>query len=198
MTSIGGFAFSGCRGLTSIEVESGNTKYDSRNNCNAIIESSTNTLLYGCKNTTIPNSVTSIGNSAFYYCSGLTSVTIPNSVTYIGEYAFEDCSGLTTFTCYAADIPTADSTIFEGIDLTIATLYVPASALEDYEDTIPWKGFGTILPIDENAVPTAIDTAAADDYMAYFDLSGHRVTSSQRGLLIVRDRSGKTRKVMVK
>ena len=47
---------------------------------------------------TIPNSVTSIGNYAFYKCSGLTSVTIPNSVTSIGESAFSGCSGLTSVT----------------------------------------------------------------------------------------------------
>lgn len=61
VTSIGEEAFSRCSGLTSLKVEEGNPKYDSRNNCNAIIESSTNTLIAGCKYTTIPNSVTSIG-----------------------------------------------------------------------------------------------------------------------------------------
>ena len=94
VTSIGSGAFSGCSGLTSIVVGSGNTKYDSRNNCNAIIETSTNTLIVGCKNTIIPNSVTSIGSSAFSGCSGLTSVTIPKSVTSIGSGAFSGCSGL--------------------------------------------------------------------------------------------------------
>ena len=62
VTSIGNYAFQGCRGLTSMTIMSGNTKYDSRENCNAIIETSTNTLVAGCKNTIIPNSVTSIGN----------------------------------------------------------------------------------------------------------------------------------------
>ena len=79
-------------------VENGNTKYDSRNNCNAIIETATNTLISGCKNTIIPNSVTSIGSHAFYRCTGLTSVTIPNSVTTIGNYAFYGCTGLTSVT----------------------------------------------------------------------------------------------------
>ena len=91
-------AFRSCSGLTSITVESGNTTYDSRDNCNAIIETSTNTLIAGCMNTTIPNSVTSIGNYAFSGCSGLTSVTIGNSVTSIGECAFYGCSGLTSVT----------------------------------------------------------------------------------------------------
>ncbi len=98
LTSIGEEAFCCCSGLTSIVVEEGNTKYDSRNICNAIIESSSNTLIAGCKNTTIPNSVTAIGSYAFLRCSGLTSVTIPNSVTSIGKGAFKYCSGLTSVT----------------------------------------------------------------------------------------------------
>ena len=96
VTSIGDYAFDGCSGLTSIVVKGGNAKYDSRENCNAIIETATNTLVVGCKNTIIPNSVTSIGERAFYNCSGLTSVTIGNSVTSIGEFAFHGCSGLKT------------------------------------------------------------------------------------------------------
>ena len=92
--SIGYDAFSGCSGLTSITIEAGNTIYDSRNNCNAIIETATNTLIVGCQSTVIPNSVTTIGESAFAKCS-LTSITIPNSVTSIGNYAFSGCTGLT-------------------------------------------------------------------------------------------------------
>ena len=98
VSSIGYDAFAGCTNLASIKVESGNPVFDSRENCNAIIETAINTLIQGCKNTIIPNSVTSIGDYAFCNCDGLTSVTIPNSVTSIGDWAFNGCTGLTNIT----------------------------------------------------------------------------------------------------
>ena len=118
VTSIVG-SFSRCPNLATITVEEGNSTYDSRNNCNAIIESSSNKLIIGGLNTSIPNSVTSIGDvafatrsgltsisipnsvtylSGFSYCTGLTSIEIPNSVTTIGGDAFRGCSGLTSIT----------------------------------------------------------------------------------------------------
>ena len=98
VTSIGGGAFWGCSGLEKITVESGNSRYDSWDNCNSIIETKTNTLIAGCKNSIIPNSVTSIGRCAFGGCSGLTELTLPNSVTSIGSVAFQGCIGLTELT----------------------------------------------------------------------------------------------------
>ena len=98
VTNISTGAFSGCKGTIDIVFESGNIVYDSRDNCNAIIETNSNTLIVGFSNTTIPNSVTSIGDDAFAACNGLTSITIPNSVTSIGNGAFWACYGLTNVT----------------------------------------------------------------------------------------------------
>ena len=98
VTSIGDCVFGRCSALASIVIDSENPVYDSRNNCNAIIETATNTLIAGCKNTIIPNSITSIGEAAFWQHSSLTSITIPNSVTSIGNWAFEGCSALTSVT----------------------------------------------------------------------------------------------------
>lgn len=92
--SIGEAAFSAMDNLTSIVVDENNKKYDSRNNCNAIIETNTNKLISGCVNSTIPNGVEIIGDNALMYCQ-FTSMIIPNSVTRIGESAFQGCSSLT-------------------------------------------------------------------------------------------------------
>jgi hypothetical protein len=169
VTSIGDFAFSSCSGLTSIAVDSGNTKYDSRNNCNAIIETATNTLISGCKNTTIPNSVTSIGDNAFRGCSGLTSVTIPNSVTSIGEAAFTGCSGLTSVTIgnsvtsiggfaffYCSGLTEIRSKIVNVGDVSMegdyvfffvpnsCTLKVPIGTATAYRSANQWNAFSNI------------------------------------------------------
>ena len=119
--NMGEAVFVYCTSLTSITVDSSNTVYDSRNNCNGIVETATNNLMNGCSTTVIPNTVTSIqgwifqgqtgitsitipdsvisiGDGVFYNCSGLTSIAIPSGVTSIGNYAFRSCSGLTSCT----------------------------------------------------------------------------------------------------
>ena len=92
--SIDDAAFAYCDGLTSIIVDENNPVYDSRDNCNAIIETETSTLISGCKNTAIPDNVISIGRCSFQGCTGLTSVVIPPSVMNIDDYAFYDCISL--------------------------------------------------------------------------------------------------------
>lgn len=94
VTSIGIRAFGNCSKLTKMEVEADNTIYDSRDNCNAIIETSSNTLLAGCQNTTIPSTINSIGGYAFDGCIGLRNITIPQSVRNIGRGAFYGCINL--------------------------------------------------------------------------------------------------------
>ena len=132
VTSIGDQAFFGCSSLTSITIESGNTMYDSRNNCNAIIETATNTLIHGCKSTVIPSSVTSIGDGAFSCCTGLTSITIPNSVTSIGSSAFESCTGLTSITIPNSVTSIGDRAFIGCSSLTSVIIPNSVTSIGDY------------------------------------------------------------------
>ena len=148
LTSIGGYAFYGCTGLTSIiipknvttvygstfrgctnmesiVVENGNTVYDSRENCNAIIETATNTLLRACYSTVFPAGVTSIGANAFSGLADLTSFSIPESVTTIGSGAFSDCSGLTAF-IIPNKVTTVGEYAFSGCT-NLASVTIPKS-----------------------------------------------------------------------
>jgi len=154
--SIGLFTFAACSGLTSIVVESENMVYDSRENCNALIHTATNTLIRGCQTTTIPNSVTSIGRHAFSGCSSLTSITIPNSVTSIDELAFFDCVGLTSiaipksvwaigpnafYACseltsiyfWGTTPPALGNDPFAGVPKDRLTLYIPCGTTSAYQ-----------------------------------------------------------------
>ena len=151
-------SFNNCSLLSSIKIDDSNPIYDSRNNCNAIIETSSNTLLRGCNTTIIPNTVTSIGNNAFEG-SGITLITIPDSVTSIGAYAFRncrnlatvtigngitiiegrtfyDCSTLTTVTCYATMPPSLND---ENFMVQNDTLYVPLDSVQAYRDDNSWN-----------------------------------------------------------
>ena len=123
--SIGNYAFRGCSGLSSITVYNNNTAYDSRNNCNAIIETSTNVLILGCKNTVIPNTVTSIGDSAFYGATNLISIDIPNSVTSIGNNAFSRCTSLTSVTIPDSVTSIGNSAFYSATSLT--SIVIPNS-----------------------------------------------------------------------
>lgn len=87
-------AFSMCDNIESISVDRNNPVYDSRNNCNAILEN--DRLIIGCYTSRIPSGITEIGEGAFAYCKRLNGITIPEGVLYIGSDAFWRCSGLKT------------------------------------------------------------------------------------------------------
>ena len=155
VTSIGESVFYGCSNLGLIVVETGgNTKYDSRNNCNAIIETSSNTLIAGCKNTIIINSVSTIGNNAFSGCS-LNSITIPNSVTTIGNGAFSGCSGLNTVVSEIENPFAIDENVFYYYNKDIyatATLIVPSGKKSAYQNMAGWSKFQNIVEVGEGGI----------------------------------------------
>ena len=144
VTSIGNYAFSDCSGLEKITVDRGNKRYDSLGNCNSIIETGTNTLIVGCKNSVIPNSVTSIGDCAFYGCTGLTELTLPDSVASIGDGAFICCSDLSKITSLAEIPPMCGSGVFDRVNKTNCELIVPVISVTAYKQAEVWNEFSNI------------------------------------------------------
>ena len=144
VSSIGDIAFTYCSGLEKITVESGNSCYDSRDNCNSIIDTEFNTLIVGCKNSVIPNSVTSIGYYAFYGCSGLTELTLPDSVASIGDGAFICCSDLSKITSLAEIPPVCGSGVFDRVNKTNCELIVPVISVTAYKRAEVWNEFSNI------------------------------------------------------
>ena len=168
-------AFSGCDGLTSIIVESGNTIYDNRNNCNAIIETATNTLIQGCNTTVIPNNVTSIENEAFSGCTGLTSITIPNSVTKIGYEAFYGCTGLTSIT-----IPNSVTSIeyktFSGCT-GLTSITIPNSVTD-----IGYRAFSGCTGLTSITIPNSVAEIGGDAFSGCTGLTSITIPNSVKGI----------------
>ncbi len=136
VTSIGDGAFQGCHGLTSVTI-SDITAWLSI----SFAGSESNPLCYAyhlflngeeVKDLTIPNSVTSIGDYAFQWCSSLTSVTIPNSVTSIGNSAFYYCSNLTSVTIPNSVTSIGNSAFYYCSNLTSVTIPSSVTSIGGY------------------------------------------------------------------
>lgn len=148
--------------------------YDSRENSNAIINTHSNTLVTGCKNTNIPNSVTSIGDVAFEGCSGLTSITIPNSVTTIGEAAFRNCSDLTSVTI-PNDLYSISNSAFE-VCRSLTSINIPNSVTSIGNQAFRWCSGLTSVTIGNGV--TSIGYSAFENCSSLTSLTiPNRVTS---------------------
>lgn len=145
VTNISKDAFLRCYSLTSMVVDPANTVYDSRDNCNAIIETATNKLLYGCQTTVIPDGVLTVSDYAFEYQHNLKSIRIPNTVTSFGTYVFNECENLkdiyvewtstppTNVLTYWPVHVTLDATITVHVPCGYKSLYTPISAWNRYK-----------------------------------------------------------------
>ena len=158
--------------FSSIAVAADNAVFDSRNDCNAIIDTETNTLLLGCKATVIPDDVTSIGQCSFADCKGLTSIVIPATVRNVGGSTFSGCRDLqsVTFLTTTTDLgtrlfwnctslktmkvgwnrpPSIGDDMFRNAPLKDCTLYVPKGTGIMYMSAPVWINFGNIIEVDE-------------------------------------------------
>ncbi|MBQ7162857.1 MAG: leucine-rich repeat domain-containing protein [Bacteroidales bacterium] len=192
-------AFWGCSNLSQITVDENNAKYDSRESCNALIETSSNTLLVGCINTIFPASVKAIGDAAFCY-QKITSMIIPSSVSSIGEDAFRECPYLRTvtipesvksiklnafFKCPKLEIvrtdwttPLAVPSIFDQSPKKI--LVVPEGCVEVYKNADIWKDFEQIVTATDIKGEALIND---DSIKEIYRLDGTKVSGEQESLV---------------
>ena len=169
VTSISSRAFAYCHSLEQIIVDSGNTVYDSRENCNAIINTYSNVLIAGCKNTNIPNSVTSIGYCAFEDCANLTSIEIPNSVSFIGDYAFGYCGNLSSMTVLRDIPPALDERSFLGVNKSIP-IFVPTGSMSAYQTAFGWSEFTNYIDYGSAIVFTDVNVKSI--CVSHWDTNG--------------------------
>ncbi len=156
----------GCDNLTTLVVENGNTKYDSRDNCNAIIETATNKLLYGCKGTIIPASVTTIGKNAFMGCT-MTDIDITEGVITLEQRAFNGCASLKT-----VNIPSTLTTIGDGafnLCTALETIVVAdANSIFDSRDNcnaiIKTSNNELVLGCKGTTIPASVITIGREAY----------------------------------
>ena len=170
VANIGERLFEYCSELTQVTVSAENKNYDSRNDCNAIIETATNTLIAGCKNTIVPDSATIIGAKAFWGIEKLTSIVIPESVKRIEESAFYLCCDLAEVTFnYGLEyvgrlsfdatkltnlvLPNSVEVIDEYAfsDVELASVYIPSSVTKIYSGVFDWS-VGKIVVDEGNKV----------------------------------------------
>ncbi len=185
--SIGSGILVRCDQVASVTVEDGNTVYDSRDNCNAIIETATGTMIAACPKATIPQgvtalgsdcfmglsiksidiptSVTSLGDRCFSWCEGLTYINLPANLTSIGEMCFSYCYGLTSITSMNTTPPAVGYCGWGDNDDIVRAdvkLYVPQEALDAYKAAPIWQDFN-IQPIKTNGIDDLQVTGASGD-----------------------------------
>ena len=216
-----GEIFTDCPNLEIISVDSENHVYDSRDNCNAIIETETNALQNGCKSTIIPSTIVSISNSAFRACGSLSSIEIPNNVTSIGglaffqceeltkvivgckvndigESAFEECTELKDFYCYAKEVPSVGNMTFRNSLIEYATLHVPAESIEKYKADFVFGQFGNIIALSDSEMTNINAVSITPHKTMIYTLDGIQHKDTQEGLNIIKSEDGKTRKIYIK
>lgn len=164
-------AFNGCYGINNVFVNGNNPEYDSRNYCNAIIHTSTNTLIFARKATVIPNDITRIAAYAFNACRGLTSVSLPESVIAIDEKAFYENTELKSI-----ELP-------EGLEAIGEYAFYNCVSLTDIDIPEGVKSIGKFAfsgckGITQAAVPNGVKTINAGTFSGCSDLTQIAVPNS--------------------
>ena len=175
VTDIGESPFGGCERITSLVIDAKNAKYDSRNNCNAIIETATDKLIQGFATTKIPEGVKTIATAAFRSLFTLTEIEIPASVEKIEPEAFLYCNQMTKVVSHIKKPFAVSSMVFSGDNMKIAKLYVPYGTREAYANTPGWDNFKYIIemePVEGEYTKNGASVVTTDFGKAYAALNG--------------------------
>lgn len=205
LTSIGSQTFYGCTSLTNIDIPNSvkNIGVDTFHGCTNLKDINISNSLtrigmqtfYECTSLTnidIPNSVTSIDNCAFYKCTSLTDINIPNSVTSIENQAFYECDNLKSIYLNSSNPPTINKTTLpQNEDLTI---YIPRGSYTAY--WLSYWGNYNLVEYDPTDIQ-GVTTSAHNSVKKYFSIDGRPLPGPCKGVNIIQDTDGKTRKAWI-
>lgn len=217
VSSIAPNTFWGCFRLSNIKVDAGNAIYDSREDCNAIVERATNTLIKGCANTKIPNTVTRFATESFGGNRSMQSLDIPASVVTIDSLAFELCNRLATVRSYGLEAPVLGGRAFTRISEN-ATLYIPFDTYDLYY--VQWSEYfpniiETSLSVIENENPDVnvfvadgqiVVEGAENAVVNLYSIDGRKIATSRgnhsfsighSGVYLIQVNNGKAKKIVV-
>ena len=176
VTSLGEACFGICSSLTSIIVDAENSVYDSRENCNAVIETESNTMICGCGSTVIPSSVTSLGDRCFISCTSLTSVNIPPSVTSLGEKCFA-YSTLTSINIPPSVMSLGNSCFEFCVSLTSINFDTPS-----FVTSLGYKCFWHCSSLTSITIPSSVTSLGSNCFDSCSSLTSINIPSSVKSL----------------